>query len=342
MRILESAHGAIVACSWTAKGRYLITINAAGEVELWDGVQLGVHYACWPGELAEGRLAVHPQEEGVVAGIGWDAQLCLTIVESAERPRLEPGWQGVFPAFPSFGERFGQATGPPLIGAPRQLAGFTPNGAWWIHPTGRQERLVRWPLREPGPAVVHRFRGDRPEMLALHPTQELAALSFSLLGTVELHPWVWPLHQPTQPIDIAGHLALVYPQTADRFIPLDHQVRMIQDLAFSPDGHWLAVLAGSSLWLWTLADFPNPPQCVAEAVVGLERGPAHLAFAPAQANLLTGHSDEITLWEVPSLQPQASYRFDVGKILQLQVAPDGSRAAALGHDGRIVFWDLID
>ena len=66
-----------------------------------------------------------------------------------------------------------------------------------------------------------------------------------------------------------------------------------------------------------------------------------VAFTPDGGSLLSAGWDGSVRWrDVRSGAERAAYRWGIGRLLALAVAPDGMTADAGGEDGRVVIWDL--
>lgn len=110
----------------------------------------------------------------------------------------------------------------------------------------------------------------------------------------------------------------------------------VTSLAYSPDGHLLAVgdqHGRVSLWdregkrMGRLAGQEAPVDC--------------LAFDPAGKVLATaGILTDITLWDVPSRRKLGFLSGQASQINDVAFSPDGTRLASAGTDGVAVLWDV--
>ena len=111
----------------------------------------------------------------------------------------------------------------------------------------------------------------------------------------------------------------------------------VNQLAWSPDGRYLAGLVDMHLTVWATETWeevfgPLPDQ---------EHGTLlSVAFHPVSDQLLTGGADGVvSCWDMNSWHQLTSYRWDIGPIYCLAFAADGLRAAAAGH-GAVILWDF--
>lgn len=118
----------------------------------------------------------------------------------------------------------------------------------------------------------------------------------------------------------------------------------IRDLAFSPDGHWLAAATGwrASLWSATAAG-GTQGQIVLDApkdLRGHQRLVDALSFSPDSQMLATaGRDGAVKLWHIPTGRQTASFEWGIGKLYSVAFSPDGLQAA-VGGDGKVVVWDV--
>ena len=116
-----------------------------------------------------------------------------------------------------------------------------------------------------------------------------------------------PLGNPIEIIDqqlhsIAPAIPSVLPSAASTFddlAPLGDSQLSVWSLAYSPDGHTLAVGdVGNAIWLWNVRD-PTRPTALGPPVTGHTSGVLSLAFSPDSHILASGSWDTtIRLWAV--------------------------------------------
>lgn len=77
-----------------------------------------------------------------------------------------------------------------------------------------------------------------------------------------------------------------------------------------------------------------------------KRGTKHfqgLAFTADGRYLASVSNDEtVRLWETCTWQEHRTYTWQIGRLLNVALAPDGCRAAAGSDQGQVVIWDVDD
>jgi WD40 repeat protein len=107
-------------------------------------------------------------------------------------------------------------------------------------------------------------------------------------------------------------------------------------LAFSPDGKVLAGTAGPRLRVW---DLENDRELALH-----KRGTKHfqgLSFTADGRHLATVSNDAtVRIWSAGSWEEHTTFTWEIGKLLNIDFAPDGCRAAAGSDAGKVVIWDV--
>jgi len=137
--------------------------------------------------------------------------------------------------------------------------------------------------------------------------------------------WTWNANAPDHPVEIEA------PAEDEK---LSNQ--MVWDVAFSPDGHWLA----SASWdgrvrLWNL---DNPHEKI-QPLKPHSGAAWAVAFSPDGRTLATGGDDAtIKLWNLASRQQTATLRGHTGPVDGLAFSRDGTLLASSSGDGTARLW----
>jgi RNA polymerase sigma factor (sigma-70 family) len=116
------------------------------------------------------------------------------------------------------------------------------------------------------------------------------------------------------------------------------------DMAFSPDGRWLAVVGGEpgrrnergELQLWDVESGRE-----VQSFEGHKERPTQVEFSPDGRMLATGCLDNVLrLWEVASGVERHRFAGQTGAVYSVTFAPDGRTLAASSADAPGYVWDI--
>jgi WD40 repeat protein len=110
----------------------------------------------------------------------------------------------------------------------------------------------------------------------------------------------------------------------------------IRHLAFSHDGKVIAGAAGPRLRIWNLEG---------DRELALhKRGTKHfqgLSFTADGRYLASVSNDEtVRIWDTRTWQEHTTFTWEIGRLLNIALAPDGCCAAAGSDRGQIILWDV--
>ncbi len=238
-----------------------------------------------------------------------------------------------------------------------------PGICWWDI-SGNQRNPITWPLTWP--------LGPRQLCLSPDRTCLAAAGDTGFVGNLTNGVWVfntsdWVQMRGTHPnsltsrdfdLGATGGIAFgpagKYLATGHRLYLDDYVVRiceipsgntiqvskgwrqMVSKLAFSPDGKILAGAAGPSLRIWDVEENREVARHKPSA-----KHFQGMSFTADGRYLLTVSNDETArVWETRSWQEHSAYTWEIGRLLNIALSPDGLVAAAGSDRGKIVIWDL--
>jgi WD40 repeat protein len=113
--------------------------------------------------------------------------------------------------------------------------------------------------------------------------------------------------------------------------------RLLNALAFSPDGRLLAVAAGKVVRLWSTGDVVG----ALATLKGHTRVVTGVAFTPDGRLLASASTDgQVKLWDLAAAQERAAFDWQVGPVTAVALSPDGMRGACGGVGGDLAVWDL--
>ena len=131
-------------------------------------------------------------------------------------------------------------------------------------------------------------------------------------------------------------LAIIVPQNADQLEPLaSWGLDAISDIAFSPDGRFLAVAAGNGIYLHDTRsrgaidhfETDNPPEAI--------------AFAPDSKLLATGMSDgTVEIRRVADGQLLTSLIGHEAEVTSVSFSPDGEKLVSTSWDATVRLWSV--
>jgi WD40 repeat protein len=191
-------------------------------------------------------------------------------------------------------------------------ATYSPDGRWVASSgTDRTVRLWRATGRQDA-LVLHGHTDSVPQLGFSADGRRL--LSVSQDGTARL----WDADPEVALPVLRGHESYVYP------------------VAYSPDGRWIA--SGSwdgTVRLWdAVTGEPG-------AVMELGNNVRTLAFGPDGTWIVTGcdKDERVQVWDVATARRRATFPGPGGDLGSVAVSPDGSRVAALSHQGRLHVYE---
>ncbi len=129
-------------------------------------------------------------------------------------------------------------------------------------------------------------------------------------------------------------------QTASMLPPLDFHTANVTDVAFSPDGEWLASCSqNGEVALWEVGSWE-----LADSFTSYERGASALAFSPDGSLLAVGgQRNQLGVWRLADFERvnyfEQSNPFEVDKII---FTADGSRYFADTGYADVTAWNTAD
>jgi WD40 repeat protein len=132
-------------------------------------------------------------------------------------------------------------------------------------------------------------------------------------------------------------------KTTDRkLISLLESEGPIFDIAFSPDGHWLAAAQHlDSVTLWDMTHAGHPVATTLQAPSpDFKTFTWRVAFSPDSTMLAAGASDgSITIWDLPALKPIEAFHLPRA-VSALAFSPDGTHLSAGGLDSAVWLFPI--
>jgi WD40 repeat protein len=165
-----------------------------------------------------------------------------------------------------------------------------------------------------GRSLVERSRAGQPDSLAEITRLVFAPRGNALVALSTGDPTLWAAAPWHFQATLAG-----------RRQPVPSE----QLAAFSPDGHWLALVHGLEVWTWPTRDISPAP-----VVLKGHRLPVlDIAFSPDSQTLATASGNDVTLWNLETGEELTVLEGDA-TINQVDYLPDGTLVTA--NDGNLI------
>jgi WD40 repeat protein len=196
---------------------------------------------------------------------------------------------------------------------------FSTNGAELVYFRGDERIGIHWRDLKTQEERVWKSEWDWVQRLAMSPDGR------SIAAAKERSVWIWKANAPDHPVEMEA------PAEDEKF-----SNQYVWNVAFSPDGHWLASASlDGRARLWNLLD---PHEKIQPLKAHSGRAWA-VAFSPDGRTLATGGNDTtIKLWNLASLQQIATLRGHTGPVDGLAFSRDGTLLASCSGDGTARLW----
>lgn len=155
---------------------------------------------------------------------------------------------------------------------------------------------------------------------------------FALLArpTLGTRWWDYPLR-----VEVRDAATAAVRVTAE--YPSNHPARLL----FSPDARQLVGFKDMTLLVWPVSgDLGSlgPPQLIRN---DNRKHFTAMAFHPNGRHLFaTSNDTTVHVFDTQTWERRERYRWQLGNLKAVAISPDGTLAAAAGHDGDLVIWDL--
>jgi WD40 repeat protein len=137
-------------------------------------------------------------------------------------------------------------------------------------------------------------------------------------------------------IDGRGRVAHIWDaETGTRLAELENDASELALLAFSADGHWLAITGGDEVRVFETSTWRQVATIIGPRV-------RSLAFDPTSHHLAVGTYDGVaSIWDVPSGAPLRSLREAGESVDAVAFSWDGMLVATASRDGTEQVWDAV-
>jgi WD40 repeat protein len=373
--VLRGHTDKVWAVAYAPDGARLVTASADGTVRQWDvgtGRPLAVPYR---GHRHEVLTAVFSPDGRRIASGGcdctvrlWDAadQDDVAVLHGHTEPVVRLAFSADGRWLASAAEdrtarvwEVGTRPSPSVLCALTSYVypvAYSPDGQWIA--SGSWDRKVRlWDARtgEPGAILRH---ASRVRALAISPDNTWLVSGCD--GEDQLTVWDLTTGRPRKvipgPGKLLGALAISPDGTQIAAQDLDGTLRITEaatgqevasmplpgaglrtELAYSPDGRWLALIADrSTVGLWDTQKHELAARWVGHT------GAIHtVAFSRDGHQLVSAGEDRtVRLWDVATGAPLAVLRGHTDQVFTAVFHPGGTRVASAGRDRAILLWDV--
>lgn len=112
----------------------------------------------------------------------------------------------------------------------------------------------------------------------------------------------------------------------------------LKELVAAENGRWLLLLAGRTIWVWSVDDWSATPKKILNDARPHFTG---VAFHPSGQHLAaTSNDTTVKLYDTATWQVAKTFTWNVGRLRSIAFSPDGMLAAVGSDTGKIVVWDV--